>query len=72
MTDNKVFKVYYINNYDNQETVAFFTTEEKARVFIKSCTRPFYKGIILYDYHDYEMHYDEYSLNEFDDIVFKK
>lgn len=67
----KIFEVYYINNYDAKATLGFFTTKEKAESFIESSKKPFYKGIVLYDYRGYELEWDEWDLDEFDDIVFK-
>lgn len=64
-----MYVVYYYGNYDDFNLVSIFSTEEKAKDFLELCKKPFYKGIVLYDYRGYRLEYEKYEVDEFENVV---
>ncbi|AGB62659.1 hypothetical protein [Bacillus phage phiAGATE] len=71
MNNNKIYEVYYYNNYDGTETLGLFSTEDKARQFIEDCKKVFYRQAdrVTYDYRDLKLYISEWELDEWTDII---
>lgn len=67
----KVYAVGYYDSYDAYHLVAVFSTEEKADAFIESCKKPFYKDKVLYDYRSWDLYWEDWDLDEFENVIVK-
>jgi hypothetical protein len=69
-----VYVVGYYDGYDAYNLVGAFSSQSKAEKFIEDCKKTFYKGIVLHDYRSWQkdLFWEDYDLDDFENIVFKK
>lgn len=67
----KVYGVSYDTGKDYNETIAYFSTQAKAEKFIQDAKQVFRKDeIVRCDYRHLELTWEEYDLDEYDNILF--
>jgi hypothetical protein len=68
----KVYAVGYYDCYDAYHLIGVFSSEDKAKTFIKSCKNKFYKDGVLYDYRSDDLFWEDWDLDEFENIMIKQ